>query len=321
MTKTRTSRKWPILISFVLFLALLLGTFSLQLKSALDGFDRWVEHEDHRLPNILQVHSTCRWPVLNRFMDLQPLAEADAFVLGDSQIFARGAKQEELFYTHWLGPEATVINFSYFGGPIGDMHQIAEALKARGHKARFSYTAINLTHFTTSIYAAEISKIPSDQDGVLPRKPNGFTSLFSNRYICAFRYRKDFAKDRLRTPRYRKLTGDFKKTPMPDGYVNFREDSFQTVTNHYFKDYPNIAETMIIASAPIAYDKFSLYDYDPARIDSYNKVYAEFCADIKAPLVCLDLITKISSDGFGDLIHLNARGHKTLGENLRRYFP
>ncbi len=321
MTNAHTSSKRTVILSFVLFLAVLLGLFSIQMKGALDGFDRWVGHEDHRLPNILQVSSSCRWPVLNRFMDLQPLENADAFMFGDSQIFARGATQDELFYTHWLGSDSIVINFSYFGGPIGDMHQIAEELERRGHKAKWSYTALNLTHFTTSLYAPSAGETPSKSHGILPEKPNALNLLVSNRYVCAFKYRNDFSNDQLRTPRYRKLTGDFKKVSLPEGYVDFKEKKFNYITRYYFADYPKIADKMVVASAPIAYDKFPSYGYDESKIKAYNVAYRKLCDTLKQPLLCFDMITKITSDGFGDLIHLNARGQKTLGEKLKQSFP
>ena len=131
MSDTNTSSERPVLISFALFLLVLLGTFSLQLKDALDGFDRWVGHQDHRLPNVRLVPERCRWTVIDRFIDLQPIEDADAFIFGDSQMFARGATQEEIFYTEWLGQDATVINFSFLAAPIGDMRKIADELNRR----------------------------------------------------------------------------------------------------------------------------------------------------------------------------------------------
>jgi len=321
MSDTHTSSKRPVLISFALFITILLGLFSIQMKSALEGFDRWVGHEDHRLPNILQIEKACRWPVVNRFMALQPLSKADAFIFGDSQMFARGATQEELFYSHWLGEDATIINFSYFGGPVGDMHQIAQELEQRGHKATYSYTALNLTHFTNNIHAPQVSEKPNVSDGVLPKKPNSLSSIWQNRFICAFRYRKSFIGNELRTPRYRKLTGDFKKTPLPDSYIAFERKYFDRVVLFYFEDYPDIAKQMIVASAPIAYDKFPDYNFDESYLRKFEIAYSEFCNVIPAPLRCLDLVTKISSDGFGDMIHMNDRGHKALGEKLRQEFP
>ena len=173
MKNENTSSRKPILISFLIFLLVLGGSFSVQMKSALDGFDRWVGHEDHRLPNVRLVPKRCRWAVIDRFIDLQPVDKADAFIFGDSQMFARGATQEEIFYTNWLGKDATVINFSFLAARISDMAKIADEINRREISVPTLLQNINITHFInlrTIVVPGETEEKNNRKTELLPKK-------------------------------------------------------------------------------------------------------------------------------------------------------
>lgn len=323
MTETRTSSKQLILISFILFLSVLLGLFSIQMKNALDGFDRWVGHEDHRLPNIRLVPEKCRWAVIDRFIELQPVDEADAFIFGDSQMFARGAKQEELFYTEWLGEEATVINFSFLAARISDMRKIADDLHSRNVEVPRLLQNLNISHFTVledNIVPGEITETKNPKASFLPNRPNAVESLIDNKMTCAFHMRKTLSEDSLRTPRYRKLLSTYKKVNLPTFFVSFDKDIFNEDVPPHIDSFKAISKQPIFITAPMAYDKFELYNFENKNLDNFAAAFEKLCA--KHPEIdCHDLTRSITSKGFMDLIHMNAQGHKMLSEELKRSVP
>jgi len=334
MTKTDTSPKRAIILNFTLFLAVLLGLFSIQMKGALDGFDRWVGHEDHRMPNIRLVPKGCRWSVIERFIDIQPLNEADAIIFGDSQMFARGATQNEIFYTQWLGETATVINVSFLAASISDMAKIADELGRRGITVPITLQNVNLTHFIKPPGLDENRVENSDNAAVrlkrlaeqlnkrvlLPSRPSRLSRLYKNRYICAFQMRKEFSKETLRTPRYRKLLTKFSKVKLPDFYVTFYDKDFYDSVPRHIESFKNISPRTILITAPMAYDKFELYDFDIENLDKFAAAFQTLCDEHKT-IECHDLTQSITSEGFMDLIHMNAVGHKLLGQDLKQKVP
>ena len=334
MKTSFTSQTWSTLVSFAVFTAILLGTFSIQLKNASAGMDRWVGHEDHRLPNIRLVPLDCRYTMIDRFIDLQPVEEADVFIFGDSQMFARGATQEEMFSTQWLGTEPTVINFSFLGASYTNMASIIEELDRRNLKAPLSLTNINLTHYIKAIGYVKSDSLEDEpliqkfrrfmaklnQRVLLPENSGGLSSVFTNRFICSFRMRQAFANDSLRTPRYRKLLTEFRKVNLRDSYVNFDEtDFFETVQEDIDK-FENISERTIFITAPMAYDKFSLYEFDLGNLDRFSTAFEELCSN-HPEIECHDILTSINNEGFVDLIHMNANGHAKLGQILKDIIP
>lgn len=320
MTENIKSPKRVILISFTLFLAVLLGLFCVQMKSALDGFDRWVGHEDHRLPNIRLVPESCRWAVIERFIELQPVKEADAFIFGDSQMFARGATQDEIFYTEWLGKDAAVINFSFLAASISDMRKIADELNRRNIKAPSSIQNVNISHFIklkNVTVPGETEDTTPRKRVLLPKKPNTLERVYKNQALCAFRMRKSFSQDSLRTPRYRKLLTSFSKVRLPEFFVNFDSEDFYASVPQHLGSFEAVSERPIFITAPMAYDKFELYDFDLSNLDKFSTAFQELCR--KNPgIECHDLTRSMTSEGFMDLIHMNAQGHKMLGEELKR---
>ena len=334
MKTSFTSQTWATLISFAVFIAVLLTTFSVQLKAASAGLDRWVGHEDHRLPNIRLVPLKCRWSAIERFIDLQPVEDADLFIFGDSQMFARGATQEELFSTQWLGPESTVVNFSFLAASISDMRKISDELHSRDIRVPMSLTNINLTHYVipfgvpepidtedASLYL-KISRFfgQLNKRVLLPERPSRLSRLYTNRHICSFRMRKAFANDRLRTPRYRKLLPEFRQVSLKDFFVNFTEnDFFKTITPN-IENLERVSKRTVFITAPMAYDKFSLYGFDTDNLDKFSKAFKDLCSQ-HTTLECYDIIRSINSEGFMDLIHMNAKGHARLGEVLRETIP
>lgn len=331
MKTSFTSQTWTTLISFAVFIAVLLGTFFVQIKTASAGLDRWVGHEDHRLPNIRLVPLDCRRSVVGRFIDLQPVDEADVLVFGDSQMFARGATQEEMFSTQWLGPESTVVNFSFLAASITDMRKIADELNRRNVKAPMSLTNINLTHYVKPLgyvkpsdsgeepFIQRIKRIivESNQRVLLPEEPRGISTIYTNRFACSFRMRKAFSNDSLRTPRYRKLLSEFRQVPLRDFYVNFDEDDFYETIPPNIEGIQNISERTIFITAPMAHDKFDLYGFDLSNLDRFSTAFKELCSN-NPEIECHDVLTSIDSEGFMDLIHMNAVGHKVLGAKLKQ---
>lgn len=319
MTETHTSSKRAILISFILFLAVLLGLFFVQMKGAMDGFDRWVGHEDHRLPNIRLVPESCRWAVIDRFIELQPVGDADAIIFGDSQMFARGATQEEIFYMQWLGENATVINFSFLAASISDMRKIADELKRRQIRVPTSIQNINISHYIKLKNIAilgETEEATPRKRVLLPRKPNALERIYKNQTLCAFKMRKSFSQDTLRTPRYRKLLPKFSKVKLPDYFVNFDSEDFYASVPQHIDSFKSISERPIFITAPMAYDKFELYNFDLKNLDSFSVAFQKICHE-NSDIECHDLTRSITSEGFMDLIHMNAQGHRLLGQKLK----
>lgn len=319
MTKQHIFSKRVILISFAVFTAVLLSLFTLQMRSALEGFDLWVGHEDHRLPNIRLVPESCRWAVIDRFIDIQPVETSDAIIFGDSQMFARGANQEELFYTQWLGSDATVVNFSFLAASIFDMRKIADELHRRNVKTPKLIQNINISHFIklkNVVVPGESEAVTPSKRVLLPERTKGLERLYKNRIICAFRMRKSFTQNSLRTPRYRKLLTNFSQVKLPDFFVNFDRNDFNESVPQHVESFKNISDNPIFITAPMAYDKFELYNFEIENLDKLSLAFQKLCRQ-HPKIDCLDLSRAITSEGFMDLIHMNATGHKKLGETLK----
>lgn len=320
MAERTTSPRLPIIISFVLFLGVVLGSFIAQLGAAQKGFDRWVGHEDHRLPNIRLVPEACRWAVIDRFIDLQPVDKADAFIFGDSQMFARGATQEELFYTQWLGAEATVINFSFLAAHISDMRKIADELHRRDINVPIGLQNINISHFTKSrgnfVPGGETPS--SVEKGIyLRERPKLFGKIYQNRLLCAFKMRKILIQDSLRTPRYRKLLTKFSHVSLPDFFMNFDNQKFNASVPQHIESFENISANPIFITAPIAYDELDHYGFEVSKLDEFDLAFKTLCND-RPKMECHDLTRLMTHEGFMDMIHMNAVGHRYLGQKLKQ---
>lgn len=323
MTDRTTSSNLTLLISFVLFIAVLGAVFGFQLNKAQKGFDLWVGHEDHRMPNIRLVPDDCRWAVIERFIDLQPVDKADAFIFGDSQMFARGATKDELFYTTWLGQDATVINFAFLMASISDMRKIADELDRRNIKTKTLFHNLNIAHYRIRKYpvgskeAEQIAEINSIFESKLPDR---LGTRQKSRAFCAFKMRKEFSRGTLRTPRYRKLPTKFTPTKLSPHYASFDKEVFFDSVQEHIKSFSDIAENPIFVSAPVAYDKFEFYNFDITKIDDFAQAFQELCREYP-DIECYDLTRLITSEGFTDIVHLNAAGYETLGQELKLLTP
>ena len=315
----KPTHKNPILLAFLVFFAVLACLFGLQLRSALAGFDRWVGHDDHRLPNVRLVDKNCRFVVINRFIELQPVQNADAYIFGDSQIFARGATSEQMFYRHWLGEDAVVINFSFLAAPISDLNAMARNLEARGFKAKKSLLVVNISHYIGEDISEKnyLSK-EREQTILLPGPSSSVKRLYQNRALCAFRMRREFSRDNLRTPRYRKLLDTFKYLPLRDNFLDYDPVDFNRHVTGRLEILSKISDDGIVMTAPVAYDKLDHYKFDPAKLDAFSKSFQNICAPLEGTITCIDLMQSMTSEGFMDLIHMNARGHEMLGKNLKK---
>lgn len=309
-------------IAAFFFMASLCGIFAWQSKLALDGLDRWVGRDDHRLPNIRQVPKHCRWAVIDRFIELQPLQNADAIVFGDSQIYARGATQEEIFYTHWLGEDAVVINFSFLAARIRDTNEIARELKRRNITAKRTLQNVNFTHFVDHDYGYKrniFGNLPDTR--FIPPYPKGLKKVIYSKPICAFQMRKIFTEDKLRTPLYRKLGDKFRKVSLRATYTDFDPAIFERKIDQDSDQFIGLASQTIFIANPFAYDKFEVYGFDENNLDVFAESFQTFCDKYAPQLTCLNKSKLITHEGFTDLIHMNARGHEALGMSLRGDMP
>lgn len=284
-----------LIISFCcVFLTANLVYFVPSYNAALD----WINNEEKRLPNLRAINADCRPAFLRKFISVQDWSKPTMVALGDSQPFANGVPLENT-WLYLVNQRANlglqVINLSVIDGRLIDSKYIASHIPKN---VEISFLNINQSHFAEGIFSH-----------ITPKKYTPFEFE-----TCVFSMLRFLSLESLRLPSHGRVREEFSKIRLSKIRYNMNfEVHTQQITNA-IEQINKISKRPLYFVTPNNTRAFPLYKFDLDKFVEDSRKIEQICLSVSA--YCKNFSEALSKGSFGDIVHLNTKGHAELSNLL-----
>jgi hypothetical protein len=256
----------------------------------------WLGNEEHRLPNIRLVESSCQTAFIREFIAMQDWSLPTFLVLGDSQPFNDRAPLEKT-WSYGLASDLGLqhVNMAVIDGRPEDSAYVARLLHEAGVRTEIATLNINHSHFANSGKRVVAETVAYPLDFIL----------------CAIQLRREMLTADLPLPGRGGLRQKFRRLPLEADRYDIDLRQAKGVLKEPLENLEQIAERPIAYVTANNIEVFDDYGFDLDRYKIVSRALREIC--LLTLDECVDASRSLGAGNFYDIVHFNDKGN--------RYFP